>query len=581
MASTKFLSYAGLQELINNKLGINLGGELSVNGADVILKSKNADLATIRIPLAGTTTTDGTKLPGLMTNDEKVKLAGIAAGGEVNQNAFSKVKITNNNGGSTALDIDADSKTDTINLTAGTNIKITGNASTDTITIANTYTYNHPDFTAISLSDGNAAPTFGGTFNAIGTLTSNGEGHLTGATFKTVTIPSLPKPSVTVKDATTPTANSVAVLSTLSASSGGTGISHTFNSVNVPTKAYVDAQIANVVASSQAIVLKGSVADLGTSVTLSKGDAFVCDATGATIGGQALEIGDVIIWNGADATTYATSLTDWIYLQKNVDIATSSTPGLIKIGFPESGKNYPVELNSSNQAFVNVPWSNTTYTASNGIKLSGTTFMHTNTAAGSAASQTQTTTATVSANGGTFTVAQYSYDEQGHITESYNKTITVKNGYSLPLAADGTRGGIQIGYDDSSANVGVKLSSEKAYVTITSAAIASALGFTPQNKNGTVTSITPGTGLTNGTGETAITSTGTLNLKAAGTEEIGGIKIGQNISGYTIASNVSPTISANIASTTTHSYYAVEIDKNLKAFVYIPEITTAEINALF
>lgn len=577
MASTKFLSYAGLQELINNKLGIKLGGQLTENGADVILRSKNADLATVRIPLAGTTADDGTtKLPGLMTNAEKVKLAGIAAGGEVNQNAFSKVKITNNNGTSTSLDIDADSKTDTINLTAGTNIKITGNTSSDTITIANTYTYNHPDFNAISLSDGNAAPAFGGTFKALGTLTSNGEGHLTAATFKTVTIPSLPKPSVTVNAATTPTANTVAVLSTLSASSGGTGISHTFNSVNVPTKKYVDAQIANVVASSQAIVLKGSVADLGTSVTLSKGDAFVCDASGATIGGQALEIGDVIIWNGADATAYATSLTDWIYLQKNVDIATSSTPGLIKVGYTQSGKNYPVKLNSNKQAYVYVPWIE--YTAEKGITLNGTKFGHTNTATGT---HTKTTTATVSANGGTFKVAQYLYDEYGHITSSYDKEITVNNGYSLPLASSSVRGGIQIGYSDSGANIGVQLSNEKAYVTITSSAIASALGFTPQDKNGTVTSITPGTGLTNGTGENAITSTGTLNLKAAGTEEIGGIKIGQNISGYTIASNVSPTISANIASTTTHSYYAVEIDKNLKAFVYIPEISTAEINALF
>lgn len=45
------------------------------------------------------------------------------------------------------------------------------------------------------------------------------------------------------------------------------------------------------------------------------------------------------------------------------DQATSTTLGLVKIGYPESGKNYPVELNSSGQMFVNVPWTdtNTTY----------------------------------------------------------------------------------------------------------------------------------------------------------------------------------------------------------------------------
>lgn len=45
------------------------------------------------------------------------------------------------------------------------------------------------------------------------------------------------------------------------------------------------------------------------------------------------------------------------------DQATATILGLVKIGYPESGKNYPVELNSSGQMFVNVPWTdtNTTY----------------------------------------------------------------------------------------------------------------------------------------------------------------------------------------------------------------------------
>lgn len=57
-------------------------------------------------------------------------------------------------------------------------------------------------------------------------------------------------------------------------------------------------------------------------------------------------------------------------------VASSTTLGLVKIGYPESGKNYPVELNSSNQMYVNVPWtdSNTTYSAGAGLSLSGTTF---------------------------------------------------------------------------------------------------------------------------------------------------------------------------------------------------------------
>lgn len=61
--------------------------------------------------------------------------------------------------------------------------------------------------------------------------------------------------------------------------------------------------------------------------------------------------------------------------------ATSTTLGLVKIGYTENGKNYPVELNTSGQMYVNVPWTdtNTTYglasTSANGLlkQLSGST----------------------------------------------------------------------------------------------------------------------------------------------------------------------------------------------------------------
>ena len=42
--------------------------------------------------------------------------------------------------------------------------------------------------------------------------------------------------------------------------------------------------------------------------------------------------------------------------------ASSNTLGGIKIGYTQSDKNYPVELDSNNNAYVNVPWANTTYT---------------------------------------------------------------------------------------------------------------------------------------------------------------------------------------------------------------------------
>lgn len=67
------------------------------------------------------------------TSDEKSKLSGIAAGAEVNQNAFSTIKV-----GTT--DLAADSKTDTLTITAGNNITLTPTANTDSFSIAATDT---------------------------------------------------------------------------------------------------------------------------------------------------------------------------------------------------------------------------------------------------------------------------------------------------------------------------------------------------------------------------------------------------------------------------------------------------------
>ena len=59
----------------------------------------------------------------------------------------------------------------------------------------------------------------------------------------------------------------------------------------------------------------------------------------------------------------------------SLPLAANGTRGGVQIGYAENGKNYPVEL-SSEKMFVNVPWTdnNTTYSAGDGLTLSGTTF---------------------------------------------------------------------------------------------------------------------------------------------------------------------------------------------------------------
>ena len=65
---------------------------------------------------------------GYMSNADKKKLDGIASGAEVNQNTFANVKVGSNT-------IQADAKQDTLELAAGTNISLVGDANNDKVTI--------------------------------------------------------------------------------------------------------------------------------------------------------------------------------------------------------------------------------------------------------------------------------------------------------------------------------------------------------------------------------------------------------------------------------------------------------------
>lgn len=120
---------------------------------------------------------------------------------------------------------------------------------------------------------------------------------------------------------------------------------------------------------------------------------------------------------------YATQ--NWVTGQgylTSIPAATSSTYGGIQIGYTPNGKNYAVQLNNG-KAYVNVPWTdtNTTYTAGTNISISGT-------------------------------------------------AINCTYSYSLPTATASVLGGVKIG-----SNISVS----SGTISLTSANVTSALGFTP------------------------------------------------------------------------------------------------------
>ena len=143
-----------------------------------------------------------TSVAGFMSATDKTKLDGIASGAEVNQNAFSNVQIA---GQGTLI---ADSKTDTIAISAGTGLSITTDATTDSIVFTN----SAPD--QIIILTGSGATTISGiypsfTIGSTDTTYSAGNGlSLTGTTFTLATPDTL---SATSTNSVTATSHTHAV----------------------------------------------------------------------------------------------------------------------------------------------------------------------------------------------------------------------------------------------------------------------------------------------------------------------------------------------------------------------------------
>lgn len=99
----------------NENINLNAGMLNGKTSSDFAPKSHSHDVAT-------------QDSNGYMSNADKRKLDGIASGAEVNQNAFANVKVGSNT-------IQADAKQDTLELAAGTNISLVGDANNDKVTI--------------------------------------------------------------------------------------------------------------------------------------------------------------------------------------------------------------------------------------------------------------------------------------------------------------------------------------------------------------------------------------------------------------------------------------------------------------
>ena len=130
--------------------------------------------------------------------------------------------------------------------------------------------------------------------------------------------------------------------------------------------------------------------------------------------------------------------------------ASASVLGGILIGYGTSGRNYAVLLDGSGKAYVNVPWTdtNTTYDLSPYAKTADVN---------AALAKKVDVVSGKGLSTNDFTAAYKS---------KLDGIASNANNYSLPLAANGTRGGIKVGYAANGRNYPVQLSGEKAYVNV-------------------------------------------------------------------------------------------------------------------
>lgn len=300
-----------------------LSSDITLTGEDIAVSSEeSASIADYisNMELDISSKVDQVSGKGLSTNDyttaEKNKLSGIASGAEVNQNAFSNVKV-----GTTT--IQADGKTDTLELVAGSNVTLTPDATNDKVTIATTD--NDTKNTAGSTDSSSKLFIIGATSQAANPQTYSQDtayvgtdGHLYSDSKQVVNISG-------TQALTNKTYNGY-TLAAASAKGVDTSIASGSTSTNLPTTAavasYVDSAVA--IASSGALTYKGVATALTdiTNTAYKQGWYWMVGSNPSiTIDGQACEAGDMII---AKQDKTATADNDLDAIQSNIVTITNA-----------------------------------------------------------------------------------------------------------------------------------------------------------------------------------------------------------------------------------------------------------------
>jgi hypothetical protein len=269
-------------------------------------------------------------------------------------------------------------------ITTGETVSILGGTQISTVASAtDTLTINHATITTTPATS-NASPGFGGTFTAIDSITTN-NGHITALNTKTVTLPANANLNITLTgdvtgSGTTSIATTIAsgavefaMIDPVVVVTSAETIAANNNDTTLPTSAAVKSYVDNLVTGG--VIWQGgydastNTPNLDTvpiATTINKGFMWTVTVDGLFFGEQ-VRVGDSLIAN----QNAPTLLTQWTKVQSNIDVATDTVLGLVKLGSAATQsasaaaigsaalRTYSVQFNGSQQLVVNVPWTDT------------------------------------------------------------------------------------------------------------------------------------------------------------------------------------------------------------------------------
>lgn len=318
-------------------------------------------------------------------------------------------------------------KSNTLKFVKGSNITISGSGtaaeSVITISAVDEKTTLTGHYTP---SGGSNKVTDGGNTRTINSVTVDSKGHITAIGTTPIAFPAIPVNSVSkgtsvenyVKLTVSPTTGAVkvviddtnlksAITNIQSLIAGGVHFKGVVTQLPAsPFTGYVNGDI--IIFGNKEYILNKP--ESGTASWVELGDTTaesnrIADIEAAYI--QSAVAGTGITVTSADGSNSNVSGDKKITV--SLKTATSSELGGIKIGYAQSGKNYPVKLDGSNNAYVNVPWVDTntdTKVTSVGNHYKGTI-------------STAKSDPVVYSNSKISVVSGITYDAAGHVT-SYN-----------------------------------------------------------------------------------------------------------------------------------------------------------------